>query len=163
MERGQSPRRILFAILSQFGYIDLMLKTLREDGPQHVYNLETNGILINVFPTFVPERSAPENDYFFFAYKVTITNLSGVGLKLINRHWIIKDGHKKERFINGEGVVGQRPLIEAGDEFEYQSFCPLDTPTGNMRGKFEFTDEEDNRFWAPVPLFFFRTPESFAH
>lgn len=129
--------------------------------PQYEYQQETNGLLVNVFPTYVSERSAPENEYFFFAYKVTITNLTERPLKLINRHWIIRDGDKKERYVNGEGVIGQRPLIEPGEEFDYQSFCPLSTPTGNMRGKFEFQDEDGDRFWVPVPLFFFRTPESF--
>lgn len=140
-----------------------MLRSLSGEQPHFEYQLETDGVLINVFPTYVEERSAPENDYYFFAYKVTITNLTHKPLKLINRHWIIRDGAKKERFINGEGVVGQRPVIEPGDEFDYQSFCPLDTPTGNMRGKFEFSDPEGNRFWAPIPVFFFRTPESFSH
>lgn len=139
-----------------------MLRSLGAAGPQHEYHMETDGVLINVFPTYVEERSAPENDYYFFAYKVTITNLGQENLKLINRHWIIRDGRKRERYVNGEGVVGQRPLIGPGDEFDYQSFCPLETPTGNMRGKFEFETEEGDRFWIPVPLFFFRTPESFA-
>lgn len=137
-----------------------MLRSINST-PQFEYQQETNGLLINVFPTYVAERSAPENDYYFFAYKITISNLTNRPLKLINRHWIIRDGDKRERFVNGEGVVGQRPLIEPGDEFEYQSFCPLNTPTGNMRGKFEFMDQDGDRFWSPVPLFFFRTPESF--
>lgn len=139
-----------------------MLKSIGAIGPQHEYQLETRGVLINVFPTYVEERSAPENDYYFFAYKVTITNLGQETIKLINRHWIIRDGRKRERYVNGEGVVGQRPILAPGDEFDYQSFCPLETSTGNMRGKFEFENQEGDRFWIPVPLFFFRTPESFA-
>jgi ApaG protein len=138
-----------------------VLRSLDGEQPHYEYQLETHGVLINVFPTYVEERSAPENDYYFFAYKVTITNLNNFPIKLLNRHWIIRDGAKKERFINGEGVVGQRPLIEAGGEFFYQSFCPLDTATGNMRGKFEFSDSDGNRFWVPIPVFFFRTPASF--
>lgn len=139
-----------------------MLRSINQN-PHFEYQEETQGILINVFPTYVDERSAPENDYYFFAYRVTITNLGNEPLKLINRHWIIRDGAKKERFINGEGVVGKRPLIEPGDQFEYQSFCPLETPTGNMRGKYEFMTPDGDRFWVPVPLFFFRTPDSFKH
>lgn len=125
------------------------------------YTQTLEGITITVTPHYVAEKSAPENDYYFFAYHVTVDNQSGERLQLINRHWIIRDGEKRERFINGEGVTGKRPFIEPGEEFEYQSFCPLSTPTGNMRGKFEFTNDADERFWRPIPLFFFRTPESF--
>ena len=85
----------------------------------------------------VPSKSSPKNDYYFFGYNVVIRNNSSEEVQVIGRHWIIRDGNKRERFINGEGIIGQRPKIEAGEEFTYQSFCPLSTPTGNMRGKYE--------------------------
>lgn len=127
------------------------------------YQQSLEGITITVTPHYVAEKSAPENDYYFFAYQVLVENDSLERVQLINRHWIIRDGQKRERFINGEGVTGKRPFIEPGECFEYQSFCPLSTPTGNMRGKFEFVNDADERFWRPIPLFFFRTPESFKH
>lgn len=122
---------------------------------------ESWDIQINVVPTFISEKSAPQNDYYFFAYEVEVTNLSDEEVQLISRHWIIRDGNKRERFINGEGVIGQRPKIESGDTFSYQSFCPLSTPTGNMRGKYEFQTPSGKKFWVSIPLFFFRTPDSF--
>ena len=122
---------------------------------------EGRDIQINVIPTFIAEKSAPQNDYYFFAYEVEVHNLGSEEVQLISRHWIIRDGNKRERFINGEGVIGQRPKIESGDHFSYQSFCPLSTPTGNMRGKYEFQTLSGKKFWVSIPLFFFRTPDSF--
>lgn len=122
---------------------------------------EFHDIQIEVIPSFIAEKSAPQNDYYFYAYEVRIHNLSDGPVQLINRHWVIRDGSKRERYINGEGVIGQRPVIEAGESFEYQSFCPLSTPTGNMRGKYEFKTPSGKKFWATIPLFFFRTPDSF--
>ncbi len=129
----------------------------------HTYsNLdELHDIQIEVIPTYIAEKSAPQNDYYFFAYEVCVTNLGDEEVQLISRHWVIRDGNKRERFINGEGVIGQRPKIEANDSFQYQSFCPLSTPTGNMRGKYEFLKPSGKKFWVSIPLFFFRTPESF--
>ena len=125
------------------------------------YEQTSEDVTITVKPHYVAEKSAPENDYYFFAYEVVVSNQSQETIQLINRHWIIRDGQRRERFINGEGVIGKRPFIKPGEEFEYQSFCPLSTPTGNMRGKFEFVNDTDEKFWRPIPLFFFRTPESF--
>ncbi|MCP4914044.1 MAG: Co2+/Mg2+ efflux protein ApaG [Oligoflexia bacterium] len=125
------------------------------------YNEVTRDIHVRATPFYISEKSSPEDDYFFFAYKIEITNNSDEKVKLLNRHWIIRDGKKVEKFINGEGVIGQRPEIEPNESFEYTSFCPLSTPTGNMRGKFELQYDNGDRFWVRVPLFFFRRPESF--
>ncbi|GEM_PF-235215 len=150
--------QLSFAKFMAFSYKRSMLESAAAN---YEYREVTDNVEITVTPSYILERSAPENDYYFFAYNVTIRNLGDEPLKLINRHWNIRDGQKRERYVNGEGVVGQRPLIEAEGEFNYQSFCPLSTPTGNMRGKFEFEDPTGHRFWIPIPLFFFRTPDSF--
>ena len=143
-------------------YKHLVLENLKQI-QSFRYQQSSEGITITVTPHYVSEKSAPENDYYFFAYQVLVENDSSERVQLISRHWIIRDGQKRERFINGEGVTGKRPFIEPGEIFEYQSFCPLSTATGNMRGKFEFVNELGEKFWRPIPLFFFRTPESFKH
>jgi len=122
---------------------------------------EGHDIQVDVIPSFIADKSAPQNDYYFFAYEVSVHNLGAEEVQLISRHWIIRDGNKRERFINGEGVIGQRPKIAPEDSFSYQSFCPLSTPTGNMRGKYEFQTAKGKKFWVSIPLFFFRTPDSF--
>jgi ApaG protein len=128
----------------------------------HNYIENTEQIEVTVTPLYVEEKSNPAADYYFFAYNIAVENLSDTPVRLLSRQWIIRDGAKAERYVNGEGVVGQKPFIPPGEIFRYTSFCPLSTPTGNMRGKFEMEDNKGNRFWVRVPVFFFRLPESFT-
>jgi ApaG protein len=128
--------------------------------PLHHYQEETDGVLIEVFPSYVKERSSPENNQYFYAYKIKITNNSDRGVRVIHRHWKIKDGNGKSYDVQGSGVIGEQPMIAPTASFEYTSFCPLHSPYGNMRGKYQMIDEFGNRFWVSVPLFFFRPPET---
>lgn len=129
--------------------------------PVEYYSETTDDIQIEVVPTYIKERSSPENKQFFYAYKIRITNHSDRGVKVIHRHWKIKDGNGKAYDVQGSGVIGEQPMIAPGMHYEYTSFCPLHSPYGNMRGKYQMVDEFGNRFWVSVPLFFFRPPESF--
>lgn len=123
------------------------------------YHESTEDILIEVFPSYIPERSSPDNKQFFYAYRVVITNNSEIACKIVHRHWKIKDGNGKTYDVQGSGVVGEQPMIAPGDSFEYTSFCPLHSPYGNMRGKYQMINEFGDRFWVTVPLFFFRPPQ----
>lgn len=125
------------------------------------YNEETNKILVEVQPYYVPERSNPDYHQYFYAYRIRITNHSDKNVKLVHRHWKIKDGQGKTYEVKGQGVVGEQPLLKSNDSFEYSSFCPLHSPFGNMRGKFLMTTEEGESLVVNVPLFFFRPPETF--
>jgi ApaG protein len=122
------------------------------------YFEETQDILVEVEPYFVPERSNPEHKQYFYAYKIKITNNGNAACRIIHRHWKIKDGNGKTYDVQGSGVVGEQPMLKTGESFEYTSFCPLHSPYGNMRGKYQMIDEFGNRFWIAVPLFFFRPP-----
>lgn len=127
----------------------------------HDYYFEsTQDILIEVNPYFVPERSSPLHNQYFYAYKIKITNNSEVACRVIHRHWKIKDGNGKAYDVQGSGVVGEQPMLKPGESFEYTSFCPLHSPYGNMRGKYQMIDEFGNRFWVSVPVFFFRPPRN---
>ena len=123
------------------------------------YLEESDGVVIEAKPFFVKEKSDLANNYYFFAYQINITNNTNTTLTLINRYWIIKDGKGHERKVYGDGLVGQRPRLTPGKSFRYTSFCPLNTPTGNMRGKFEMQDDEGEKSWVTIPLFFFRYSE----
>lgn len=116
---------------------------------------------VEVRPFYVEDQSSPEDDNYFFAYQVVIRNLSDSKARLLNRQWIIRDGNGVDKYINGEGVIGEQPTILPGESFEYTSFCPLSTPTGNMRGKYEMLDEFGNKFWITIPLCFLRHPQTF--
>jgi ApaG protein len=127
-------------------------------GPNEYYFETTQDILIEVFPSYVPERSAPESNQYFYAYKIKITNNSQAACRVIHRHWKIKDGNGKTYDVQGSGVVGEQPMLEPGESYEYTSFCPLHSPYGNMRGKYQMIDQFGERFWVTVPVFFFRPP-----
>ena len=120
----------------------------------------TDDIEIKVEPAFVEEQSRPELSYYFFAYHVKIRNLGARTVQLLSRHWIITDGSGVTEEVKGPGVIGEQPKLAPGNEFEYTSFCPLTTPTGNMRGTYQMEDNLGNRFEARIPLFFLRTPLS---
>lgn len=129
--------------------------------PKEYYSAITQNIQVEVVPSYVPERSDPENKQYFYAYKIRITNHGDVSARVIHRHWKIKDGNGKVYEVQGSGVIGEQPMLAPGDSYEYTSFCPLHSPYGNMRGKYQMIDEFGNRFWVEVPVFFFRKPETF--
>jgi ApaG protein len=121
----------------------------------------TRGIRIEVEPTYIPEQSRPAENYFFFSYRVRIINESESTTQLMSRHWIITDGNGVIHEVKGPGVVGQQPTLEPGKSFEYSSFCPLPTPTGNMRGVYQMLDQDRNEFEVKIPLFFLRDLRNF--
>lgn len=125
------------------------------------YSATTQNFQVEVLPSYVPERSDPTNNQYFYAYKVRITNHGAVSARVIHRHWKIKDGNGKVYEVQGSGVIGVQPMLTSGQSYEYSSFCPLHSPYGNMRGKYQMIDEFGNRFWINVPVFFFRRPETF--
>ena len=108
---------------------------------------------VEVEPQFLPDQSHPEGEQFGFAYTITVHNTGEVAAQLISRHWIITDarGHVEE--VKGLGVVGQQPLLQPGEAFEYTSGCRLRTASGTMHGSYFCVAEDGARFEAPIPLF----------
>ena len=121
-----------------------------------MYREQTRQIEIDVDPAFVPEQSSPDEKYFFFSYRVRITNHGSEPVQLLRRHWIITDGTGEVHEVKGEGVIGKQPRLAPGESFEYSSFCPLPTPTGNMRGTYQMVAEGGEQFAIKIPLFFLR-------
>ena len=124
----------------------------------------TNGVQIDVESRFIPENSDAAQGQYLFAYLIRITNTTSGQVQLLNRHWIITDGLGRVEEVKGPGVIGQQPLIQPGDSFEYESFCPLSTPTGSMRGHYEMTSTSrtaPQTFSAEIPHFFLVEPGSF--
>ena len=113
----------------------------------------TEGIRISVRSSYIPERSNPPEGYYFFAYEVTIANEGDEPAQLLTRHWIITDaaGHVEE--VIGDGVIGETPLLEPGQEFTYTSFCPLRTDSGEMHGTYGMVRPSGETFDAVVPRF----------
>lgn len=115
----------------------------------------TRGIRVQVESFYDPEQSSPREDYYFFAYRVTITNLGSEVVQLVSRHWVITDADGQVQTVDGPGVVGEQPVLSPGQEFEYMSFCPLRTSFGTMHGSYQMVGESGESFdaeIAPFPL-----------
>lgn len=119
----------------------------------------TEGVKISVETIFQPEYSNPTNEHFMFAYKVNIENLSEYSVQLLRRKWSIFDSNGTNRQVEGEGVVGQQPVIEPGDNHEYVSGCNLKTDIGKMNGTYQMRRVVDNEeFQVIIPEFFLIAP-----
>ena len=115
---------------------------------------------INVRPQYLVEHSNPDEQQYVFAYTVTIRNTGEHTAKLISRHWIITDGNNAVEEVRGEGVVGEQPVLQPGEAFEYTSGCPLPTPVGSMRGSYQCVADDGTAFEAPIPEFVLSMPRT---
>jgi ApaG protein len=115
---------------------------------------------VSAVPHYLAEQSAPEADRYVFAYTVTIRNTGEVAAQLLSRHWIITDGEGRVHEVRGAGVVGEQPVLQPGEAFEYTSGCPLATPVGSMRGSYQCVAADGTEFEAPIPEFVLSVPRS---
>jgi len=120
----------------------------------------TRGIRVEVTSAYLPERSAPEEGRFLFAYFVRISNVGKERAQLVSRHWIITDADGDEEQVVGPGVVGEQPVLDPGDTFEYSSFCPLPTPVGSMRGTYQMVTGNGEPFDAAIAPFTLAVPHA---
>jgi len=119
---------------------------------ERMFTATTQGIRVTVQPFFVPAQSDPAAGRYVFAYNIRIENLGGDAAQLIWRHWYIHDPVGGDSEVEGEGVVGEQPLLAPGEEHEYQSFCVLAGPRGHMEGFYEFSSSSGS-FRATIPRF----------
>ena len=115
-------------------------------------------IAVRAVPQFIADQSDPASERYVFAYTITFENVGTVAAQLISRHWIITDGNLRVQEVRGLGVVGQQPLLQPGETFEYTSGCQLDTPVGTMRGSFQLTAEDGTQFEALIEEFTLSVP-----
>jgi len=118
----------------------------------------TRGIRIAVRSRYVPERSRPMMNEFFFAYTIRISNEGRERVQLMSRAWLIEDaeGHVEE--VRGPGVVGEQPVLAPGEAFEYRSGTPLATPSGIMVGTYEMETRGGEVFEVAIPAFSLDSP-----
>jgi len=109
---------------------------------------------------FISSESNPETNYFFFSYKIKITNHGSTPAQLMSRHWIITDGTGHIEEVRGAGVVGAQPKIAPGGSFEYESACPLCTSSGSMRGTYQLLTDDGHSFDAEIPEFYLIAPSA---
>ena len=108
---------------------------------------------VEVFPQYLPQQSAPQNALYVFAYTITITNTGKIAAQLISRSWNVNDANGHTEKVKGLGVIGQQPLLQPGQVFEYTSGTRLRTPTGTMHGSFFCVAEDGEKFDTDIPMF----------
>jgi len=120
----------------------------------------THNIKVTVSAVYQPDYSRPLRSEFVFAYQIRIDNLGKRTLQLLSRYWLIWDSNGSQREVEGEGVVGQQPVLYAGDFHEYVSACPLQSDIGYMQGYYvmRYLDGEEEEVKVIVPRFRLQTP-----
>jgi ApaG protein len=120
----------------------------------NIYKAITQGVEVYVKPNYETAQSNPSLGRFIFSYAVHIINNSPDKIKLIYRNWEIYDSLVAMRTVSGEGVVGVQPTLESGMAFDYQSWCPLQSGIGKMKGFYTFENlTEGNLLKIIIPEF----------
>ena len=112
----------------------------------------TNGIKISVKTKFEGNSYQNYRMYFSFSYSITIENQSNDSVQLISRHWNIFDSLKDLNIVEGEGVIGKKPILAPKKSYTYSSYCNLTSPIGSMKGFFNminFTTTKNFRVHIP--------------
>ncbi|MDB5192648.1 MAG: apaG [Segetibacter sp.] len=114
----------------------------------------SEGVLISVETFYQSDYSNPANSEYMFAYRITIENHNGFSVQLHRRHWNIFDSNGEYREVEGEGVVGQQPVLQPGEQFQYVSGCNLRTEMGKMFGTYEMENLNNKEvFRVNIPAF----------
>ena len=119
---------------------------------------ETRGITVRVSASYLPEQSEPDRGRWFWTYHIRIENDGPITVQLLTRHWVITDGRGGKHIVEGEGVIGEQPMIAPGGSFDYVSGCPLTTPTGHMQGSYQMVAEDGSAFDVAIPKFALLAP-----
>ncbi len=123
-----------------------------------MYSATTRAIRVTVRPSYLAEQSSPVDDHYVWAYHVQIENLGEEVVQLLARHWRITDSMGRVQEVRGAGVVGEQPVLNPGESFEYTSGTPLPTPSGIMVGSYEMESQNGERFEIDVPAFSLDSP-----
>ncbi|HUV20979.1 MAG: Co2+/Mg2+ efflux protein ApaG [Gammaproteobacteria bacterium] len=119
---------------------------------------DMNNIRVDVETRYIEDQSNPEQNYYVFAYTITIQNQGKQSAKLLTRHWVITDSNQKVQEVRGDGVVGEQPLLKPGEQFVYTSGTMLETAVGTMKGSYQMLADDGSQFDATVDEFVLSTP-----
>lgn len=118
----------------------------------------TDGVTVRVSVTFLPEQSDIDGRRWFWAYHVRIENHRDTAVQLLTRHWRINDQRGGLQMVDGDGVIGEQPIIQPGKSHDYVSGCPLNTPRGSMEGHFVMVGDTPPAFEVRIPRFILSEP-----
>ena len=123
------------------------------------YSDTTRSIRVSVRAFYLADQSEPDRSHFVWAYRVAIANEGGETVQLLKRTWQITDGLGRTQQVQGEGVVGEQPVLAPGQSFEYTSGTPLGTPSGFMRGAYHMVvTATGEAFDVSIPAFSLDSP-----
>lgn len=129
-----------------------------------MYDPRTKLIQVSIETGFVPQQSKPEKNHYVFYYTVTIHNNSNIACQLLSRHWVIQDSNRKIEEVYGEGVIGEQPLIKAGESYQYTSGAVLETEIGTMEGRYFMVNKTSEgsaqEFEVDIPKFTLSIPRT---
>ncbi len=118
----------------------------------------TDGVTVRVAASYLEDQSEPRRGRWFWAYHIRIENDGAQPVQLLTRHWTITDGRGARHTVEGEGVVGEQPMIDPGASYDYVSGCPLATPTGAMEGYYSMILADGSRLDVAIPRFVLTAP-----
>jgi len=117
-----------------------------------------NDIKVDVETRYIEEQSNPEQNYYVFAYTITIQNQGQQTAQLLTRHWVITDSNQKIQEVRGDGVVGEQPILKPGEQFVYTSGTMLETSVGTMKGSYQMESADGSKFDATIEEFVLSAP-----
>lgn len=121
--------------------------------------LTTQGIRISVEAHYQALHSEPERNKYLHVYHIRIDNKNTFPVKLLTRHWVITEADGRHTTVDGEGVIGEQPAIEAGGFHAYSSYCVLSTEIGRMKGYYTLRREDtQDLIQAVIPAFILDYP-----
>ncbi|NOG72472.1 Co2+/Mg2+ efflux protein ApaG [Roseicella sp. DB1501] len=124
-----------------------------------VWTAVTEEVRVTVRTYYLADQSEPARSHYAWAYRVTIANEGRRTVQLLKRTWLITDGQGRTQRVHGDGVVGERPVLDPGESFEYTSGTPLATPSGFMRGTYHMVAAETGEtFDVEIPGFSLDSP-----
>jgi ApaG protein len=118
-----------------------------------LFHSVTAGIRVTVTPRYLSPESDPSGGRYVFAYRVRIENVGDLPATLRWRHWYIDDPAVGRSEVQGEGVIGEQPLIQPGAVHEYESFCVLGAPGGSMEGYYRMERPDGSMIDVVIPSF----------
>ncbi len=127
-----------------------------------MYEKITKNVSVRVKPSYLEEQSSPEDNHFVWAYHVRIENQGDETLTLHSRYWKIMDDRGSTQIVEGDGVVGEQPILNPGDVFEYTSGTPLTTASGIMVGSYFMKNVDGTDLQVEIPAFSLDSPYQIA-
>jgi ApaG protein len=128
-----------------------------------MYSAITREIRVQVEPIYLDDQSEPDEAQYVWAYRVQIENEGTETVQLLTRYWHITDGMGRVQEVRGAGVIGEQPVLNPGESYEYTSGTPLPTPSGIMKGSYQMSTPSGEKFDIEVPAFSLDCPHEARH